>query len=204
VQVGIFWDPITDVHFPPISDICKVKSSAQQIWNELNYDLEKYICSKVNHEDHCNDILHDVYLKLVANVEKVATVDNVKGYLVRIASNTIADHYRTLRNDSLDEPDGSVSNISADCCYPSATLSESFLNEVIGQLPPKYREAFVKIEIEGLTQQSYAASAGISLSGAKSRIQRAREQLKELILQCCEYQFDRYGNIVKCCGEDLD
>jgi RNA polymerase sigma-70 factor (ECF subfamily) len=55
-------------------------------------------------------------------------------------------------------------------------------------------------DLDGLTQKQYATIAGISLSGAKSRVQRAREKLKELILKCCEYEFDKYGNIIACCN----
>jgi RNA polymerase sigma-70 factor (ECF subfamily) len=178
-------------------------NEVQQIWNELNGDLEKYICAKVNHDDHCNDILHDVYLKLVANVHKISEIDNIRGYLVRIASNTIADHYRASATTlSVQEPEMLADE--ADCSCNQVALSDSFLERTIQQLAPMYREAFVKVEMEGLTQKEYADSAGISLSGAKSRVQRAREQVKELILQCCKYQFDRYGNIIGCCGEDLN
>jgi RNA polymerase sigma-70 factor, ECF subfamily len=51
---------------------------------------------------------------------------------------------------------------------------------------------------------------GISLSGAKSRVQRARKKLKELLLECCHFEFDRYGtvfdyhpkNCTKCCESE--
>jgi len=37
---------------------------------------------------------------------------------------------------------------------------------------------------------------GLSLSGAKSRVQRSREKLKQLLLGCCHLEFDRWGNVV--------
>lgn len=36
----------------------------------------------------------------------------------------------------------------------------------------------------------------ISVSGAKSRVQRGRKMIKETILKCCEVNTDKYGNIV--------
>ncbi len=51
-------------------------------------------------------------------------------------------------------------------------------------------------ELEGLTQKKIAADLGISLSGAKSRVQRARGKLKEMILDCCHVEADKYGNIL--------
>ena len=43
-----------------------------------------------------------------------------------------------------------------------------------------------------------AVRLGISLSGAKSRVQRGREQLKQMLLERCEFEFDRLGRIIDC------
>ena len=173
-----------------------------RVWGELNADLERYICTKVNHQDHCNDILQDVYLKMVANVDKIKSVDNVKAYLLRISANTIADHYRSKKITEgaadIDHPE-----ISLNECCQSTGISDRFLKQAISELPYKYRDALIKTDLEGMSQKEYADSLSISVSGAKSRVQRARMKLKDLILKCCDYQFDKYGHILKCCGEDV-
>jgi RNA polymerase sigma-70 factor, ECF subfamily len=179
-----------------------MQKDINKIWNELNSELERYICVKVDHQDHCNDILQDVYLKMVANVEKITNVDNVKAYLTRIASNTIVDHYRSSKS-TVDVSDVEESAIAEGlCCSPG--ISEQFLRQAIQALPEKYRDALIKTDLEGMSQSDYADSLGISVSGAKSRVQRAREKLKDIILKCCDYQFDKYGNVLKCCGDDVD
>jgi len=53
-------------------------------------------------------------------------------------------------------------------------------------------------EYEGLTQPELAQRLGISLSGAKSRVQRGRARLKELLNQCCTFEFDRRGKVIEC------
>jgi hypothetical protein len=45
--------------------------------------------------------------------------------------------------------------------------------------------------VHGLTQAEAAKRAGVSVSGMKSRVQRAREQLKAMLLRCCEIDVDR-------------
>jgi RNA polymerase sigma-70 factor (ECF subfamily) len=70
------------------------------------------------------------------------------------------------------------------------------VREFVGQLPEPYREALVLTEYEGLSQQELAERAGISLPGAKSRVQRARAMLKKLLQQCCHFEFDRYGTLM--------
>ena len=69
---------------------------------------------------------------------------------------------------------------------------------MIDEIPPPYREAVQWYEIDGLPQQEIAARTGLSLSGAKSRIQRGRAMLKETLDRCCLLEFDRRGNLMNC------
>jgi RNA polymerase sigma-70 factor (ECF subfamily) len=69
---------------------------------------------------------------------------------------------------------------------------------MIYSLPEPYRDALVLTEFEGLTQKEMAERLGISISGAKSRVQRGREPLKQMLLERCEFEFDRLGRIIDC------
>jgi RNA polymerase sigma-70 factor (ECF subfamily) len=68
---------------------------------------------------------------------------------------------------------------------------------MIEQLPDNYKEAILQTEMGVLSQKEYADKLGISYSGAKSRIQRARQQLHSLFNECCSIQSDKYGNIME-------
>ncbi len=70
------------------------------------------------------------------------------------------------------------------------------LTPLIEQLPEHYRAALELSELQGLTQQETAGRLGISLSGAKSRVQRARAKLEELVHQCCRIELDHRGSVV--------
>jgi RNA polymerase sigma-70 factor (ECF subfamily) len=69
---------------------------------------------------------------------------------------------------------------------------------MIDNLPEPYREAIVLTELEGLTQQQLAERAGLSLSGAKSRVQRGRAMLKAELEACCRFEFDQRGRVMDC------
>jgi len=71
-----------------------------------------------------------------------------------------------------------------------------WLDEMIRSLPAGYRDAVQLAEIEGLSQQEVADRLGLSLSGAKSRIQRGREMLKDALDRCCHFEFDSRGNMM--------
>ena len=67
---------------------------------------------------------------------------------------------------------------------------------MINSLPEKYKQALILTEFQNLTQKELAERMGLSVSGAKSRVQRARIKLKELLLGCCSLEFDHYGNVI--------
>jgi RNA polymerase sigma-70 factor (ECF subfamily) len=75
-------------------------------------------------------------------------------------------------------------------------------------LPEEYQIPLMLTKYEGLTQKAVAERLGLSFSGAKSRIQRGRDQLRELMLRCCHFQFDRLGQIIdyqsrcSCCAKN--
>jgi len=87
---------------------------------------------------------------------------------------------------------------------PSSELnSENLNNLVMGwfpgmveEFPEKYREAVTLYELEGVPQQDIADQLNLSLSGAKSRVQRGKERLKAKLLDCCSFELDRQGNVV--------
>lgn len=63
-------------------------------------------------------------------------------------------------------------------------------------LPAKYRTAVELAELQEVTQREVSERLGISLSGAKSRVQRGREHLKDLLVRCCRWELDRRGGVV--------
>ena len=170
------------------------------IWNELHNDLKRYVCSKMNHDDNCHDILQEVFIRFSTKVD-FTSVENIRPYIIRIASNVIADHYRKSKKNVPLESDVAIAD--NEIREQSGYLTNEFITRIIRELPEPYREAIIKTDLEGITQKDFAEMKGISVSGAKSRVQRARMKLKESILACCAYGFDKYGNVVSCCGEDI-
>ena len=157
-----------------------MRPTAIAIWDQFNSSLKTLICQKLNHDDYCDDILQDLYLKIFVNIGKVKSADNIRAYVFQMAHNAVTDHYRKrnkhpkLEGDDLiasqaDEKEEKSEYRLADCC----------LRPMIESLPDIYRDALVHTELEGNTQQQLADQMGISLSAAKSRVQRAREKLKE-------------------------
>jgi RNA polymerase sigma-70 factor (ECF subfamily) len=107
----------------------------------------------------------------------------------------VIDHYRT-RKATIPVPDDLVAPDPPD--VGEAEALKAAFRRMIHSLPGPYREAVLLTEFEGLTQKEFAERLGISLSGAKSRVQRGRQQLKDMLLECCRFEFDRRGHAFDC------
>ena len=161
------------------------------VWQEHKTRMRGYIAKRVRESNAVDDILQDVFLKAHRSLHTVKSHGSVTAWLFRIAANAIADHYRAqqpwdeLPDDlAAPEPERDYAAELATCLQP-----------LIADLPETYQSALVLSELEGLPQQEVANRLGISLSGAKSRIQRGREKLRQRLLDCCDIETGRGGII---------
>jgi RNA polymerase sigma-70 factor (ECF subfamily) len=166
-------------------------------WEETKAPLESFIKKRVANETDTEDILQEVFLKLVSNIDKLMDNKKIHAWIYKVTRNAIIDYYRRnyryaelaglSKEKSLVLEDDLTSNKEIAFC----------LKNMVENLPVKYKEAIVYTVFENHTQKEYSEKAGISLSGAKSRVQRARNLLKEMVIGCCSLEFDRLGNIIE-------
>lgn len=162
-----------------------------EIWQAHRAALRGYIAKRVREADAVDDILQDVFLKAYTGLHAVKSPGSVSAWLYRIAARVIADHYRSRK---------SLEILPEQLAAPAPerdTIAElaACLQPLIDDLPETYRTALVMSEIDGLPQQEVAARLGLSLSGAKSRVQRGREKLRGLLSECCDIETGRRGVI---------
>lgn len=66
---------------------------------------------------------------------------------------------------------------------------------MLSELSPEDREAITQCDLQGVSQAEYARHAGLSLSAAKSRVQRARLRLRQRMTLACQVRFDDAGHV---------
>lgn len=173
-----------------------MKDDIGALWKELSSNLKTFILKKVGNEHDAEDILQDVFLKIFTNLDHLKDDNKIYAWIYQITRNTINDYYRMrrIRAEISDLPEEGVTSNDEDEIINELVLC---LKNMIESLPDKYKQAIILTELGGLTQKELARKLGISISGAKSRVQRGRIMLKEKFFECCKFQFDRYGNIVE-------
>lgn len=181
------------VKFPSIySTVMKKDNQLTQQWEVLKRHIEGYVLSVVKNTDDMHDIMQEVFIKAYTHYGNLKDATKLKQWLYSIARNEINAHFNTKKKSKqllIDDDSEPVS-------LPNAHF-EHCISTFINALPNKYREAVQLVEIENVPQTRLAEQLNISYSGAKTRVQRGREKLKQLIQQCCHINHDRYGNIVE-------
>lgn len=174
-----------------------------KVWNDINVRLTNFILDKVQDSELAKDIVQDVFLKVFSKNESLRNRDKLVSWIYQITRNEISNHFRRVIVDNrtveveTEINDNSLTSELAECIRP-----------IIDCLPPKYREALALSDLENVSQKELAERLNISYSGAKSRVQRAREMLKSTYQQCCDISTDVYGDVVdykpKSCNESCD
>ena len=170
------------------------------LWNQLHVRLCRFICSRLADEDDAEDILQEVFLRIHANLAYVRDMKKLESWVYQIARNSITDYYRSKRTH-VELSDYPVEDEDDSLDIP-VSLSP-YLREVVESLPEPYREALILTEYQGVSQKELSDRLGISFSGAKSRVQRARQKVRDIMLTCCHFEFDARGLVCcyseKCC-----
>ena len=167
----------------------------ENVWAEFSDTLKRFILQRVGNEQAAEDILQDVFMKIHAGIAGLSDERRLQGWVYQITRNAIVDFYRKPQ-PAQDLPEDLVAiNGDDDDSDVERKLALS-LRGMVEQLPEEYRQAMILTAFEGLTQKEVADRLGLSLSGAKSRVQRGREKLRDLLLDCCHLEFDRRGRVI--------
>lgn len=172
-----------------------MNATLEHIWHEFAEKLEQFIRSRVTDPATAEDILQDVFVKIQQRLGQLQDPAKLQSWIYLIARNAVIDHYRT-RKEIIEVPETLPAEPPED--DPEIEGLKATFRRMIYSLPEPYRDALVLTELEGLTQKELAERLGISLSGAKSRVQRGRDQLKDMLHECCTFEFDRRGKVIEC------
>lgn len=164
------------------------------VWAEFAARLRAFLGRRVPPGMEPDDVVQEVFVRVMRHLPSLREADRIEAWLFQIARNTLRDAMRARqrrenRTDVLDiDPadEGDSESIRA----AEAELAPC-LAPLVTRLSEPYRQAIELTTVHGLTQVEAATRVGVSVSGMKSRVQRAREQLRTMLLQCCEVDVDR-------------
>ena len=168
------------------------------LWADFAPPLRSFLARRVPAGVEADDVLQDVFVRVVRHLGSLRGTDRPEAWLFQIARNALRDSLRARqRRDGRTDPLETDPAAPVDPEVDAAAEAElaPCLTGMIGRLEEPYRSAIEMTSLRGLTQAEAARDAGISLSGMKSRVQRGREQLRQMLVRCCEIDLDARGGV---------
>ncbi|BAH77223.1 sigma-70 family RNA polymerase sigma factor [Solidesulfovibrio magneticus] len=162
------------------------------MWIAHRDELRAFIARRVPCQAAVDDILQDVFCKTLSHLAQ-GHVTQPRGWLFAVTRTTIADHYRS-RRPTVELP-SSLASASPDPSVGAPRAMGACLKPMIDALPEKMRAPLVMADYEGMRQREVASRLGISLAAVKSRVLRARLQMRRMIEECCQLELDARGSI---------
>lgn len=169
-------------------------------WRELRGELHRFVAPRVGRSD-ADDVVQEALVRIHRGVAGVRDHDRMSAWIYQVARNAIADHGRRKRPVvalELDE-DGvgdEVATLASEPDDAAFTALARCVRPFVGMLASPYREAIAMVELEGCSQVEAAARLGVPLSTLKSRVQRGRAQLRQLLETCCAIELDARSHVV--------
>src|SRR5580765_3078726 len=159
--------------------------------------LHNFIRQRVPDPSDVEDILQDVFYKLVEANRLLMPIEHITGWLFRVARNRITDLFRkkkpeTFSDQAVEDEHGELLRIedllpSPDAGPEALYVRSVLLDElelVLDELPDEQREIFVAHELEGRSFKELAAETGVSVNTLLSRkryaVLRLRDRLQAI------------------------
>lgn len=170
----------------------------KSIHSQFHEALLGYISSRIRNKSDAEDILQEVFIKITRGIHTLSNEQKLKSWIFTISRNAITDYYRKNA--------GSV-NISITEKIIDETKDETSIDNTKGldkclvgfvrQLPDEYRDIIIDSELHEIRQKDLAVKYNLRYPTVRSRVQRGRARLKELLLGCCTVETDSRGNIIQ-------
>jgi RNA polymerase sigma-70 factor, ECF subfamily len=177
--------------------------TTDQIWADLHAKVRAFVRRRVRNDADAEDIAQRCLLHAH---DAAATLDEptrLYAWTFRTARNAVIDYYRSKARSLNRRATTSVDELSEILATPVSDDAHDALLELAGcvrplitELPEADRDALRTIDLDGGSQVDIARALGLSTSGMKSRIQRARKRLRDAVETCCRVEKDHRGAIV--------
>jgi RNA polymerase sigma-70 factor (ECF subfamily) len=183
-------------------------STSREQWGRLRSDVSRLVAGRLPSRADVEDVVQEVLLRVWKHGASIRDEERFGGWLSRVAYTAAADHMRARQRHPVaryEPANGAESPTAVDQagapdedeagCKP---LIAAVLRPFIAVCPSPYRETLAMSELDGLSHPVIAEKLGLSVSAVKSRVQRGRDLLRQMLERCCAIGLDARGAPVSC------
>lgn len=142
--------------------------------------LRAFALSFCGHPDQADDLVQETLVNAWANLGSFEPGSNMPGWLYTILRNKFYSRLRKRRQE-VDDPDGLLAARLATLPAQEAHIQFQEFREALFRLPPDQREALMLVGANGMSYEDAAALCSCAVGTMKSRVNRARNRLGEML-----------------------
>jgi RNA polymerase sigma-70 factor, ECF subfamily len=142
--------------------------------------LRAFAISLTGDFDRADDLVQDTVVKALGHLDSFERGTNLQAWLFTILRNLFYSAHRKRRRE-VEDPDGAFAEKLATFPEQGAHLDFEDMRKALARLSPEQREAIVLVGAEGVSYEEAAEICGVAIGTIKSRVNRARTQLAELL-----------------------
>ena len=142
--------------------------------------LRAFAISLSGNVDRADDLVQDTLMRALANIHRFEPGTNLNAWLFTILRNLFHSEYRKRKRE-VEDADGSYAARLVTAPEQNARLDFDDLRLALAKLSPDQREAVLLIGAEGFSYEEAAQICGTAVGTIKSRVNRARRRLSELM-----------------------
>jgi len=142
--------------------------------------LRAFAISLSGSVDRADDLVQDTILRALSHIDSFQRGTNLNAWLFTILRNLFHSEYRKRRRE-VEDPDGAMAGNLAVAPSQGARLDFEDFRTALGKLSPDQREALLLVGAQGFSYEDAARICGCAVGTVKSRVNRARARLAELL-----------------------
>jgi len=146
-----------------------------------------FLSRRTGRRDVAEEILQEAFVRSIARGSTLRDGESATAWFYRLLRNALIDHYRRrdAEQRAIEVVAGEPELVAAAPDEELMGLVCQCVGSLVGALKPEYAEALRRVEIDGVSVQAYAGSAGITPNNAGVRLHRAREALRRQLVRSC-------------------
>jgi RNA polymerase sigma-70 factor (ECF subfamily) len=179
-------------------------SAVQVMWEASSRRLHAWFERRTGNAHDADDLVQETFLRVQSKLDSLRDDERLGAWIGTVARNVLADHGRARGR-----PDAGAGDVEAGDALSEEAQAEAsggdgarltaavagWIEAFLARLEPEDAAILRAVELEGRAQVDVARELGLSASGARSRVQRARARLRRALEACCRFAFDRRGNL---------
>jgi RNA polymerase sigma-70 factor (ECF subfamily) len=142
--------------------------------------LRAFAISLSGNVDRADDLVQETLLRALVNIDSFEPGTNLSAWLFTILRNLFRSEYRKRRRE-VEDGDGTYAESLKSQPEQEARVEFREFRAALSKLPPDQREALILVGASGFSYEEAASICGCAVGTIKSRVNRARTRLAELM-----------------------